>query len=163
MKRILTIFILATLFACSQSKDEKAAPAASAGFSDKIEQAEQLVSENQFQSALAVITQAGQIEGRDNEKVNGAFKNVIAKIKSSDVGTSNVLAEAHLAYAIWMEYYGIDMANPASMKQMMTGALANYRRVLELDPDNDKAIAEIEQIEGIYKQMGREIPAGVAE
>ena len=37
-------------------------------------------------------------------------------------------------------------------------ALRAYRRVLELDKNNQKAKANVTQIEDVYKQMGRPIP-----
>lgn len=37
-------------------------------------------------------------------------------------------------------------------------ALKLFRRSLELDPSNQQAVAEKEQIEGIYRSMGRPIP-----
>jgi hypothetical protein len=45
----------------------------------------------------------------------------------------------------------------------MGGALRHFRKVLQLDPGNSRAQAEIDQIEGIYTQMGRPIPEGVAD
>jgi DNA-directed RNA polymerase subunit F len=45
----------------------------------------------------------------------------------------------------------------------MPEALRHYRKVVELDPENAQAKAEIEQIEGIYRSLDREIPQGVAE
>lgn len=72
---------------------------------------------------------------------------------------AEALADIYLQYGIYYEYY----AEHVAMKLRMTGALEHLRRAVELDPENDKAKAEIEQIESIYKQMGREIPEGVAE
>ena len=37
-------------------------------------------------------------------------------------------------------------------------ALREYRKVLELDKTNQKAKANVDQIEGIYKSMGRPVP-----
>ena len=37
-------------------------------------------------------------------------------------------------------------------------ALTRYRRVIELDPKNEEAIANKTQIEEIYKSMGKPIP-----
>ena len=70
-----------------------------------------------------------------------------------------LLVDTHLNYAIFLEH----RANHLGMKQRMPDALRHYRRVLELDPENDKAQAEIAQIEGIYKSLNRAVPEGVAE
>ncbi len=43
-------------------------------------------------------------------------------------------------------------------KQKYRPALKRYRRVLELDPSNQEAMANKKQIEDIYKSMGMEIP-----
>ena len=159
MKYFISILLLSLTIACSQSKEE---PAKSDNqFDSKIAQAAEFTKNREFSTALATLSMAGQLEGRDSEKMHESFQNVINTIKASD--DKKTLADAHLAYGIWMEYYGIDMSNPSSMREMMTGALSHYRRVLELDPSNDKALSEIAQIEGIYKQMGREVPQGVAE
>lgn len=43
-------------------------------------------------------------------------------------------------------------------KKKYRPALKRYRRVLELDPDNNEAYANKKQIEDIYESMGRPIP-----
>lgn len=43
-------------------------------------------------------------------------------------------------------------------KQKYRPALKRYRRVLELDPSNQEAMANKKQIEDIYKQMGMPVP-----
>ena len=54
-------------------------------------------------------------------------------------------------------------ADHLDMSNRMSDALRHYRRVLELDEHNRQAQAHIETIEGIYRQMGRDIPQGIAE
>jgi tetratricopeptide (TPR) repeat protein len=67
--------------------------------------------------------------------------------------------DTHLLYGLWLTY----SADSVQMSERMGGALRHFRRVLQLDPGNSRAQAEIEQIEGIYTQMGRPIPEGVAD
>lgn len=67
--------------------------------------------------------------------------------------------DTHLLYGLWLTY----SADSVQMSERMGGALRHFRKVLELDPGNSRAQAEIDQIEGIYTQMGRPIPEGVAD
>jgi len=71
--------------------------------------------------------------------------------KSAEV--TKALAEAHLAAA---DSYMADASLPPMRKY--PSALRAYRKVLELDPRNQKAKDNVAQIEAIYKQMGRPIP-----
>jgi tetratricopeptide (TPR) repeat protein len=67
--------------------------------------------------------------------------------------------QVHLAYANYLTHE----ADHLAMGARMATALRHYRRVAALDPDNSQAQTHIELIEGIYEQMGREIPEGIAE
>lgn len=67
--------------------------------------------------------------------------------------------EVHLAYANYLTHE----ADHITMGERMADALRHYRKVLELDEDHDQARALIELIEGIYEQMGRDVPQGVAD
>ena len=55
--------------------------------------------------------------------------------------------KVHLNYGLYLEYRD---SNTTNMRDKMNGALAQYVEVLKLNPDNEKAISEIEQILGIY-------------
>ena len=44
------------------------------------------------------------------------------------------------------------------MRQRMTGALEQFIKVLKINPDNQKAISEIEQIMSIYATMPDKSP-----
>lgn len=63
----------------------------------------------------------------------------------------------HMNYALYLTHES-DM----QMTERMPSALRHFRRVLELDPGNARARAEAEQIESIYRSLGRDIPEGVA-
>jgi hypothetical protein len=67
--------------------------------------------------------------------------------------------DVHLLYGVWL----VDHAQNMDMRVNMPEALRQFRRVLELDPDNRIAQANIQQIETIYKSLNREIPQGVAQ
>lgn len=64
----------------------------------------------------------------------------------------------HMNYALHLTYE----AEQVAMTTRMPNALRHFRKVLEMDPDNERAKAEIALIEGIYNQLGRDIPEGVA-
>lgn len=55
--------------------------------------------------------------------------------------------KVHLNYGLYLEYRDSNITN---MRDKMNGALAQYIEVLKLNPDNEKAISEVEQILGIY-------------
>jgi tetratricopeptide (TPR) repeat protein len=68
----------------------------------------------------------------------------------------------HLNYGLFLEYRD---ANVTNMRDKMNNALREYVKVLRINPDNEKAISEIEQILGIYATFGNRAPAedGVAD
>ena len=74
--------------------------------------------------------------------------------KQSNDANKTALIDAYMRFADYMQY-----ESPVSPRQgKYHRALIEYRHVLELDPANEKAEAEIKQIEDIYRSMGREIP-----
>lgn len=62
----------------------------------------------------------------------------------------------HLNYGLFLEYRD---ANVTNMRDKMNNALREYIKVLRINPDNEKAISEIEQILGIYATFGNRAPA----
>ncbi len=54
---------------------------------------------------------------------------------------------AYLNYGLYLEYRDSNVTN---MRDKMNGALRQYIEVMRINPDNEKAITEIEQILGIY-------------
>lgn len=92
------------------------------------------------------------------------FEEALKVLKSADTNEPTVkalLAKTHLDYGIYIEYE--DNTVP-SMRDKMVGALYQYIEVLKLEPENEKAIAEIDQIIGIYQTMpGRTLPADILE
>ncbi|MFV1885195.1 MAG: hypothetical protein ACMZ7B_11955 [Balneola sp.] len=63
--------------------------------------------------------------------------------------------KVHLNYGLYLEYRDSNVTN---MRDKMNGALAQYIEVLKLNPDNEKAITEIEQILGIYASFPNRSP-----
>jgi tetratricopeptide (TPR) repeat protein len=77
-----------------------------------------------------------------------------AKYKKSKSDTDKYFCiEKQLAAANYLMFEA-DM-NP---KDKYKPALTRYRRVLELDPNNQEAMVNKSQIEDIYKSMGKPIP-----
>jgi hypothetical protein len=62
----------------------------------------------------------------------------------------------HLNYGLFLEYRDSNVTN---MRDKMNNALREYVKVLRINPDNEKAISEIEQILGIYATFGNRTPA----
>jgi tetratricopeptide (TPR) repeat protein len=84
---------------------------------------------------------------------------LLGNADQNDPQVMQLKRDTHLLYGLWLTY----SADSVQMSERMGGALRHFRRVLQLDPGNSRAQAEIEQIEGIYTQMGRPIPEGVAD
>jgi len=73
--------------------------------------------------------------------------------------------KTHLNYGIYLEYRGPE---ESSMRDRMTSALQQYIAVLKINPQNEKARSEVQQIMGIYSTMpdkspGEEILAELRE
>ena len=62
----------------------------------------------------------------------------------------------HLNYGLFLEYRDANMTN---MRDKMNNALREYVKVLRINPDNEKALSEIEQILGIYATFANRAPA----
>lgn len=72
--------------------------------------------------------------------------------------TPETLAEkekTHLDYGIYLIYN----SDPASMRENANEALRQFAAALRINPDNDKAAAEIEQILGVYRSIPGRAPA----
>lgn len=131
-------------------------------------QIKSLLENHNYSEALQLIQTAPASEETSKlaleiREANGSYlTEKIAQLKKADLNVAEnvaVLVKAHVDYGIFLEYYGEHLA----MKDRMTGSLAHFRRALQLDPQNDKAHAEIAQIEGVYASMGRPVPQEIAE
>ncbi len=107
--------------------------------------------------ALAVtLAFAGAVEDSQKLIKEGKYDEAIALLEKSDAKQPAIakgLVSAHMAKADFF------MNNPdvPPMRKYPT-ALREYRKVLVYDKTNKKAQENVQLIEGIYKQMGREIP-----
>lgn len=73
-----------------------------------------------------------------------------ADSSQTDADLDQLKEKTHLNYGLYLEYRGPE---DSSMRERMTGSLQQYIEVLKINPDNEKAISEIEQIMGIYGTM----------
>ncbi len=160
MKKIVLLSMLLLVVAACSSSDAKK--------SDLDSQVKTMLEKHEYREALQLLsnlpatdeTNALALEIRNQNQAY--LENQIEAFKKTDLNVAEnkqKLAKAHLDYGIFLEYYGEHLG----MRERMSGSLAHFRRTLQLDPNNEKAAAEIGQIEGIYKQMGREVPQGIAE
>jgi hypothetical protein len=92
-----------------------------------------------------------------NDQYDEAFV-LVRGADANDPVVADLLLATHMTYALHLTY-----ASLTDMRVRMPEALRHFRRVLELDPGNERARAEIKQIEGIYESLNRDIPEGVAE
>lgn len=63
--------------------------------------------------------------------------------------------KTHLNYGLFLVYKDADIT---SMRDKMNGALRQFIEVLRINPDNEKAVSEIEQILGIYSTFPNRQP-----
>jgi|TARA_A100001015_G_scaffold284359_1_gene350735 tetratricopeptide (TPR) repeat protein len=116
---------------CSSSSEEQ-----NSTVSSTVEialQIDKLVAEDKYTEALELL--AGQPNGPE-----------ILTLKEM----------THLNYGLYLEYRDSNVTN---MRDKMNNALREYVKVLRINPDNEKAISEIEQILGIYATFRNRAPA----
>jgi len=97
-------------------------------------QSQKLIKDQKFAEAIAVLDKAHAANPKSAEVVKA-------------------LASAHFAAGDFNMYN-----NELPPFKKYPTALREYRKVLEYDPENQKAKGNIALIENIYKQMGRPIP-----
>ncbi|MBN2732584.1 MAG: hypothetical protein JXR26_09160 [Balneolaceae bacterium] len=102
---------------------------------DLPKQVDQLIAEDNYEQALDLLEDA---EPGD-----------------TDANLDTLKEKVHLNYGIFLEYRG---GEDTGMRARMTGALRQYIEVLKINPDNQKAISEVEQIMGIYSTMPDKSP-----
>jgi hypothetical protein len=136
---LFLLFLVSLMAACSQNDATNGpdTPAPDLSGMSVPQQVVYLIELDQYQQALDILGDADQ----------------------DDAQVMQLKKDTHLLYGLWLTY----SADSVQMSERMGGALRHFRKVLELDPGNSRAQAEIDQIEGIYKQMGRPIPEGVAD
>lgn len=77
----------------------------------------------------------------------------MAKTSPNDAALKQSLITAHLKYGHFFL-----MNDTLAPKVKYPNALKHYREVLKLDPNNQDAKDNAQQIVDIYKMMGREVP-----
>jgi len=89
------------------------------------------------------------------ENYSNELTSSLKKYKSNNSLTNkSELIESYVRFADYMQYE----SSVSPMKRKYRKALSLYRKALELDNGNSKVMAEITQIEDIYRNMGRQIP-----
>ena len=94
------------------------------------ETVDQLIAEDNYEQALEYIQNADP--------------------SSTDADLEKLKEKTYLNYGLYLEYRGPE---DSSMRDRMTSALEQYIEVLKINPNNEKASSEIEQIMGIYSTM----------
>lgn len=94
------------------------------------EQVNQHIAEDRYEQALDLIERTDSTE--------------------TEADLEMLREKTHLNYGIYLEYRGPE---GSTMRDRMTSALEQYIAVLRINPTNQKAIAEIDQIMGIYSTI----------
>jgi tetratricopeptide (TPR) repeat protein len=102
--------------------------------SDRINQ---LIAEDNYTQALSIL------ENADPEQ--------------TDADLPTLKEKTYLNYGLYLEYRGPE---DSTMRDRMTSALEQYIEVLKINPNNEKARSEIQQIMGIYSTMPEKSPGG---
>lgn len=96
---------------------------------------DQLIAEDDYAQALNIL---------DN-----------ANVEETDANLSELKEKTYLNYGLYLEYRGPE---DSSMRERMTSALDQFIEVLKINPKNEKARTEIEQIMSIYNTMPDKSP-----
>ena len=124
-----------------------------------------------MRTSLGFISCSSSSEGQESDAPNNIdiapqISELVAKDKYTEalelleeyqMSEILILKEmTHLNYGLFLEYRDSNVTN---MRDKMNNALREYVKVLRINPDNEKAISEIEQILGIYATFGNRAPA----
>ena len=124
MKKFLVLSILLVAAACSQSQKNEANAIGGESLGEKVEV---LLDNDQYTDALSLLEAEEESE-------------TVLRLKE----------KTYLNYGLFLEYRNAEVTN---MRDKMSGALRQYVEVLKINPDNEKAITEVEQILGIYSSF----------
>lgn len=89
----------------------------------------------------------------ENDQYSDALTLLESEEETEEVMT--LKEKTHLNYGLFLEYRDSNVTN---MRDKMNGALGQYIEVLKINPDNEKAVSEIEQILGIYATFDNRKP-----
>lgn len=112
-------------------------------------------------SILLLFTACANNKPKDVKKtvnqhiVQDEYEKALQVINKADSATTDanltlLREKVHLNYGLFLEYRG---QKDMTMRSRMTGALRQYIKVLQVNPNNQKARAEIEKIMNIYATM----------
>ena len=107
--------------------------------------------ESDAPNKIDIASQIGELVAKD--KYTEALKLLEGIPDSPEILTLKEMT--HLNYGLFLEYRD---ANITNMRDKMNNALREYVKVLRINPDNEKAISEIEQILDIYSTFGDRAP-----
>lgn len=88
---------------------------------------------------------------------NDEYEEALALLDSRDESAevTTLKEKVHLNYGIYLIYN----SDPANMRENANNALRQFVQVLYINPENQKAISEIEQILNIYRTFPDRKPA----
>lgn len=89
----------------------------------------------------------------ENDQYTDALTLLEAQDKTEEVTT--LKEKTYLNYGLFLEYRDSNVTN---MRDKMNGALKQYIEVLKINPDNEKAVSEIDQILEIYSTFENRNP-----
>jgi hypothetical protein len=138
MNRLIpTFFVLSVLFIAACSSDPAVEPQAATETPATLRGVVELaIEQDRYEDALTALAAAD----------------------STAPERTDLLFAAHLTYGRWI----MNNQNTQQMGQTMPQALRHLRRAQQLFPGEPQSLELINLIEGIYKQMNRPIPEGVA-
>lgn len=91
---------------------------------------DQYIAEDNYQAALELLNNADPDQ--------------------TDADLTKLQEKTYLNYGLYLEYRGPE---DSSMRDRMTSALEQFIKVLNINPNNEKARSEIQQIMSIYETM----------
>jgi len=122
MKKILVFGLLLTIVSCANQESQHASTEQVAQSLE--DQINTMIDSDQYTEALALLEE-----------------------QEETPETQTLTEKTYLNYGLFLVYRDSDVTN---MREKMNGALRQFIEVLKINPDNEKAITEVEQILGIY-------------
>ncbi|HKJ31527.1 MAG TPA: hypothetical protein VKA34_06845 [Balneolales bacterium] len=103
------------------------------------------------QKAEYLINSNNMDQNKNNDFSPALYKQVVSQLKTKDDSASqHLLAQVYLRHGMYKLYNGPVKGN---MHEAVTESLQDFINVLNMEPHNKKARAEINQILKIYKTM----------
>lgn len=135
LKKLFVLTFLAFIgFACSSGEDSSPQEADNSSSETAVnaenpaDTVSQLLKKDRYEEALSLLEQSSEMADSTRQRLK---------------------EKAHLNYGLYLEY----RAKNRSMRDRMTNALRQFIEVLKINRQNQKALAEIRQIMGIYDTM----------